>query len=150
VIVTEEEGRAAVDHVAHSWLMTPYHDCACVKGAGVDCAQIIKAVFVEAGVIDDFVIHGYSPQHFLHSDKEEYLGYVTRYAHEIEREQAKTGDVVLYRIGKAYAHGAIIVAPGWPNIIHAHYHSRMVRLGHGLAVHLGTPILGMKFFSFWP
>jgi cell wall-associated NlpC family hydrolase len=150
LVSPEAEQRAAVDRVAREFVGTPYHDGACVKGAGIDCAQLLRAVFVEAGIIDDLVIHGYSGQHFLHSDKEEYLGYVTRYAHEIEREQAKTGDVVLYKIAKCYAHGAIIVAPGWPNIIHAHYHSRMVRQGHGLAVHLGTPILGMKFFSFWP
>lgn len=148
--MTEDEGRAAVDRVARSWLSTPYHDCACVKGAGVDCAQLLRAVFVEAGIIDDLVIHGYSPQHFLHSSEEQYLGYVTRYAHEIERDAVKTGDVVIYKVGLAYAHGAIVVAPGWPRIIHAHYHSRMVRQGNGLAVHLGTKILGMKFFSFWP
>lgn len=149
--MTEDEGRAAVDRVAREWLGTPYHGSACVKGAGVDCAQLLRAVFFEAGIIEDVMIHGYSEQHFLHSDKEEYLGYVTRYAHEIAFEQVKTGDVALYKVGKCFSHGAIVVAPGWPHIIHAHYHSRMVRLGKGYAVHLGTKKPPeVKFFSFWP
>jgi cell wall-associated NlpC family hydrolase len=146
----ESEQRAAIDRVAREWIGTPFHDCSCIKGIGTDCAHLIKGVFCEAGILPDFVIDAYSPQHFLHSDREEFLEYVTRYAHEIERERSQTGDIVLYKIGRAFAHGAIIVAPGWPHIVHAHYHSRMVRKALGTSVHLGTPILGMRFFSFWP
>ena len=106
-------------------------------------------MFFEAGIIPDVEIETYSPQHFLHSTEEKFLGYVTRFAHEIERDRAQTGDVALYKIGKAFAHGAIVIAPGWPNIVHAHYGARMVRRGFGTSVHLGMPILGIKFFSFW-
>lgn len=147
----EASGRVAVDRVALEWRGTPFHDNACVKGpkGGVDCAHLLKGVYCEAGVIPDFEIEHYSPQHFQHSGEEKFLGYVTRFAHEIEPDRVQAGDVVLYKIGKAFAHGAIVIAPGWPNIVHAHYGARLVRRGFGTAVHLGQPILAIKFFSFW-
>jgi cell wall-associated NlpC family hydrolase len=149
--VNEQEGRAEVDRIAREWIGTPFHDLGEVKGknGGVDCAKLLKCVYVEAGVIPDFAIERYSPQHFLHSPDERFLGYVTRFAREIAPGAAQTGDVAIYKIAKAYAHGVIIIAPGWPHIVHAHFLSRMVRRGSGRAVHLGAPILGIKFFSFW-
>lgn len=149
--MTEEEERDAIDRIARTFISTPYHDLGEVKGrgGGVDCATLIKLVFIEAGQIESFDIGHYSPQHFLHSEEERYLGWVTKFAREIPQEQARHGDVVLYRIGLAFAHGAIIVKPGWPHIVHAHYAARCVLEASGTAVHLGTPILGMKFFTRW-
>jgi cell wall-associated NlpC family hydrolase len=146
----EAAARDKVDQIARTWIGTPYHDHGEVKGAGVDCATLLKCVYVEAGLIDDFQIGGYSPQFFLHHAEERYLGWVARFAAEIPLERVRHGDVVLYRIGKCFAHGAIVVLPGWPAIIHAHHATRCVRRGRGTAVHLGTAILDVKFFSLWP
>ncbi|TAK97549.1 MAG: hypothetical protein EPO08_21155 [Rhodospirillaceae bacterium] len=145
----EKKEREAVDRVAREWIGTPFHDNACVKGHGADCAQLLRGVFVEAGVLEPFDIPYYSPQFFLHQSDERFLGWVTKFAREIELADVRTGDVVLYRIGKCFAHGAIVVAPGWPNIIHAHHAARLVRPGFGTAVHLGAPVEGVKFFSRW-
>jgi cell wall-associated NlpC family hydrolase len=148
---TEARERDAVDRIAREFLGTPYHDAGQVKGkdGGVDCATLIKMVFVEAELIPPINIGYYSPQHFLHGDEERYLGFVTKFAREVMERDAKPGDVVLYKVGKCFAHGAVIVKPGWPHVIHAHYASQCVRLGLGDAVHLGTPILDRKFFTRW-
>jgi cell wall-associated NlpC family hydrolase len=147
----EIEERNRVDIIARQWIGTPFHDNAEIKGpqGGTDCARLLKCVFVEAGVIEDYIIPHYSPQFFLHSSEEKFLGYVTRHAREITKEEAKPGDVVVYKTGLCFAHGAIIVKPGWPHIVHAHYGARCVRRGFGTAVHLGTPIKDMKFFTRW-
>lgn len=147
--MTEVEQRDRVDAVARSWLGTPYHDCAQIKGVGVDCGMLLRAVYVEAGIVPDFAIAAYSPQHFLHSDREHYLGYVLQFAREVARDEAQHGDIVLYRIGHCFAHGAIILSPGLPNVLHAHSLSKMVRRGNVDAVHLGLPIRAVKFFSCW-
>jgi cell wall-associated NlpC family hydrolase len=147
--MNEEAARDAVDRVARTWIGTPYHDCAEVKGAGCDCATLLKCVMVEAGLLEDFKIEPYSPQHFLHSPVERYLGHVTAFAREIPLERVKHGDIVLYKVAKAFAHGAIVIKPGWPHIVHAHFAARCVRRGFGNAVHLGKPILAVKFFSRW-
>lgn len=147
--MTEAEQRARVDAIARTYISTPFHDHGEVKGAGVDCATLLKMVFVEAGVIAPFKLDHYSPQFFLHQKEERYIGWVTKFGREIAQEDAKVGDIVLYKIGHVYAHGALIVAPGWPTIIHAHFAARCVRRGDGRHPQLGTRVLGMKFFSLW-
>jgi hypothetical protein len=144
-----EGQRDRVDAVARSWLGTAYHNHGEVKGAGCDCATLLKCVYVEAGMIPPFDIGYYAPQHFLHQDEERYLGWVKRFAHEVPPEAVRHGDIALYWIARCYAHGAIVVKPGWPRIIHAHFASRCVREGLGTAVRLGTPVKGVKFFSMW-
>jgi hypothetical protein len=148
--VTEQAERDAVDRVARSWIGTPYHDHGEVKGAGVDCGKLLKCVFVEAGLIKDFTIGYYSPQHFLHREDQYYLTLVERFLDEVQPADVAAGDVALYWIGKCFAHGAIVVKPGWPHIVHAHSGARMVRPGFGTSVHLGLPIQAVKFFSRWP
>jgi hypothetical protein len=147
--MTEEAERDRVDAIARTWLRTPFHDHGEVKGAGVDCATLLKCVFLEAGLIEPFEIGYYSPQFFLHQSEERYLGWVRKFAHEIPLEHVKHGDVVLYKAGKCFSHAALIVKPGWPSIIHAHFGARCVRRGFGTSVHLGIPILDVKFFSKW-
>jgi cell wall-associated NlpC family hydrolase len=150
-MIDEKTGRDAVDRVAREWIGTPYHDLGEVKGpkGGTDCGKLIKCIFVEAGIIDDFDIPSYSPQHFQHRNDEEYLGFVTRFAHEIPLSAVQPADIVLYKIGMCFAHGAVVIKPGWPNIVHAHASSRVVRRGYGTSVHLGMPILDVKYFSLW-
>lgn len=141
--------RLDVVREAREWLGTPYHDHASVKGrqGGVDCAQLIREVFVRAGVITDFKIPYYSPQQFLHSDAEDYKRTVETFAREINEASALPGDVVLYKLGKAFGHGAIIIDPGWPNIIHASQPARMVVRGHGLEENLGARWRERRFFT---
>lgn len=147
--MTEQEQRERVVRVARTWLGTKYHDHGEVKGAGVDCATLLKCVYVEAGIMEPFDIGHYAPQHFLHQEEEQYLSYVMPRGREVSEAEAKPGDMVLYKVGKVYAHGAIILSPGWPSIIHAHFAVRHVIEGNGRNPHLGTPVLGVRFFSPW-
>lgn len=110
-----ESARAVVLAEARSWLGTPYHHHARVKGAGVDCAQILIAVFAACGLIPEIDTGDYPPDWMLHRDEERYLGFVRRYAAEVEAPAP--GDLVLYRVGRCYAHAGIVV--DWPVIIHA-------------------------------
>jgi len=147
--MTEEAERDLVNAIAQTWLATKFHDHGEIKGAGCDCATFLKCTFVEAGLIPQFEIGHYSAQFYLHQSEERYLGWVQKFAHEIPLDQVRHGDVVLYKVGKCFAHGALVAKPGWPHIIHAHFVARCVRRGFGHSVHLGMPILDMKFFSLW-
>lgn len=149
--MNEQEERDRVDRIVREWVGTPYHDHGEVKGkrGGTDCAKLLKCVYVEAGLMSDFEIAHYAPQFFLHQDEEKYLGYVMARGREITESEVKPGDMAIYKVGKCYAHGAFVVKPGWPNIIHAHYAARFVIPGNGRNPHLGTPVLGIRFFSPW-
>lgn len=145
--MNEQAAREHIDAIARGWVGTPFHDRGEVKGAGVDCATLLKCVATEAGIVEPFTLDHYSAQFFLHSAEERYLGWVRKFAREITEAEAKTGDIVLYRIGLCFAHGALIINPGWPHIIHAHYAARCVREDDGRRPRLGTKVLDMKFFS---
>lgn len=117
----------AIIDSAMTWLGTPYHHRACVKGAGVDCAQIIKAVFLEVGLIEHFEEGDYPPDWMQHRSEERYLSFVTDRADLVDTPLP--GDVALYKVGRCFAHGAIVV--DWPLIIHASNRDREVVLADG-------------------
>lgn len=149
-MTTEEIDRARVVAIAREWIGTPFHDHAEIKGAGCDCATFLKCAFTEAGLVAPFKLDHYSPQFFLHQKEERYIGWVTRFGREIDQSEARPGDIVLYRVGLCFAHGALIVDPGWPRIIHAHYAARCVREDNGERPRLGQRIHATKFFSLFP
>jgi len=113
----ETEQRARVVAVAHSWLGTPYHTGARLKGAGVDCLTLLAEVFAEAGLIARPDIPHYPQDWHLHRNAERYLEGLLKYTAEIHTEP-QPGDIVLWRFGRCFSHGAIVVK--WPVIIHSY------------------------------
>jgi NlpC/P60 family putative phage cell wall peptidase len=112
------EQRTAVIAEAESWIRTPYHSNAAVKGAGVDCAMLPLAVYTAALGMDPPKLPQYAMQWHLHRDEEKYLATVRDFgAVEIPFEELQPGDFVLWHIGRVYSHGAIVIK--WPKIIHA-------------------------------
>jgi cell wall-associated NlpC family hydrolase len=113
------EQRTAIVAEAESWLRTPYHSNAAVKGSGADCALMPLAIY--RAVIPDLPqlpMPRYVEQWHLHRDEEKYLGYVRALgAIEIPEADVQPGDFVLWHIGRVYSHGAIVTS--WPNVIHA-------------------------------
>jgi NlpC/P60 family putative phage cell wall peptidase len=108
--------REAVVAEARSWLRTPYHHLARVKGAGVDCAQLPLAVYEAAGVIPHQEA-AYAPQWHMHHEEELYVAFVERFAVEIAEAQVQPGDFAIWKFGKTFSHGAIVIDP--PRVIHA-------------------------------
>lgn len=114
--------RARILAAARSWLRTPWHHRARVKGAGVDCAQLLIAVYAEAGLIAEFETGDYPPDWMLHRSEERFLAFVRQYADQVEAPLP--GDLALYFVGHCFSHGALVVA--WPAIIHASNRDRNV------------------------
>lgn len=123
---TVEEQRAAVVAEAKSWMLTPWAHQARVKGAGVDCANLVIASYHGAGVIDDIDPGPYPRDWHIHKTEERFLAFVPSFAVEITEAEVKPGDLVLFRIGRVFSHGAIIV--DWPQAIHAAIQARKVVL----------------------
>jgi cell wall-associated NlpC family hydrolase len=111
----ERAQRAAVVAEARSWIRTPYHPRARLKGVGVDCAMLPAEVYARCGLIPAVEVAHYSPQLHLHRN-------ATRFLEEIEKRARVVpsplpGDMAVYRFGHAFAHGAIVL--DWPTIVHA-------------------------------
>ena len=132
--------------VARTWIGTPFHDQQGLKGVGVDCAHLLACVAIETGIVEPFTIEPYSPQFMLHSGDEKFVGYVERFAHEITEAEVQPADIVLYRIGRSFAHGAIIVE--WPRmVVHAFKTYRAVVVTGPFEADLRGR--AVKFFSLW-
>jgi cell wall-associated NlpC family hydrolase len=150
--MSEQEEREHVIEVARTWIRTPYHDLAQVKGAGCDCATLLAGVYSEAGIIPPIKLPYYSPQWFLHQNDETYMAQVLHFAHEVESPQM--ADVALYKlhrrgrpVGRTFSHGAIVVS--WPDrIIHAHKMSGIVIEMEAFESDLAGAVV--RFFSAWP
>ena len=113
-----DEDRLRVIETARAWLRTPYHPHAAVKGAGADCAMFPLAVYRECGMIPaDYKPPRYSPQWHLHHTEELYIAEVEKFCRE-KILTPNAGDFVLFRIGRAYSHGAIVI--DWPVVIHSY------------------------------
>ena len=114
---------------AYSWIDTPYHHAARVKGAGVDCAQLLIAVYSVVGILPvDFTVDDYPMDWHLHRDEERYLNHVLAYTHAVDVPQV--GDIALFKFGRTVSHGAILVAVEGEQlgIIHAYRSARCVCL----------------------
>lgn len=148
--MSEADERAAVVAAALSWAGTPYRHRARLKGVGVDCATLIQAAYVEAGLVADRPLPAYSPQWHLNRDAQAYLKEILDNAPEIPGPPGP-GDVAVWRIGRTFSHGAIVVA--WPRIVHATigrscYEDDALRAAW-LDQLPGGGERPRKFFSFW-
>jgi cell wall-associated NlpC family hydrolase len=140
----EKAERQAVVAEARTWMGTPYHDMARVKGAGVDCGMLLLEVFERCGLIDHVDVGYYSPDFYLHSSEPQYMNWVKKYAKEVQR-QPLPGDFVLYNFGRCAAHGVIVVE--WPTIIHAYKRYGIVSLDDATKGELPKRQAGI--YSFW-
>lgn len=161
----ERSERLAVVREAQSWVGTAFHHRGRIKArrdasgrivdqGGVDCAQSVYLVYraalpervpeIEAADLD------YGQQWNLSKEtarEERYLTTVLEHAREIGREDAKPGDLALFRWGLAFSHGAIVMTPAWPRIAHANSEAGSFMLDRA---DLG-PIARRKvrFFTLW-
>lgn len=145
--MTEKELRAAVIKEALTWEGTPFHDCAMVKGGGVDCLRLLYAPFREVGLIPDIVIPEYSPQWFLNRTENRLIDAILSIGAKEFDGPPEPADVVVVKFGRVYAHSAIVI--DWPIIITANPHARKVMINRAdiYNVFARRP---KKFFSYWP
>lgn len=110
--------RQKVINEALSWLGTPYHRSARIKGIGVDCGQFLIGVYEAANVLKPGECNpGYYPHEIhLHRDEEKYLEWVLKYCDPVETP--KPGDIAMFRFGKSSSHSAIVIE--WPKVIHSY------------------------------
>jgi cell wall-associated NlpC family hydrolase len=159
----EAAQRAAIVREARSWIGTPYHNCADVKGrnGGVDCGMLLVRVFVDTGLVAPFDPRPYPPDWHLHRAEEKYLGFVfdrTREVYFLPPPEGgrvwvrgvKPGDVAVFRFGRCYSHGGVVTAAAPLTIVHAYAPARCVVEGPiGQNPELADTRRARRFFSYW-
>jgi len=142
----ERGARLTVVAAARSWIGTPYHHAADVKHVGVDCAMFMVRVFVDLGLVEPFDPRPYTIDWFNHRDEERYMGFLLARAREVAEPQP--GDVMLFKLGRCFAHGGIVSQADPLRLIHAYSPARSVveeEIMRNAALS-GRPV---KFFSYW-
>ena len=140
--------RAAVVAAARSWIGTPYHHMADIRGAGVDCAMLLVRVYVDLGLVEPFDPRPYTRDWMMHRNEERYLGFLLARARLVETPDA--GDVILFRIGRCFAHGGVVSRAEPLTMIHA-----FLPAGHVVedevarSAELSARLPTAKFASYW-
>ncbi len=100
---------------ARSWLGTPFHHQARVKGAGVDCANLLIAVYCGLGLAELPKVDPYSQDWHLHQDEPRFLNMLMQYCEKVE--DPLPSDIAMFQYGRQAAHGAIVIDAN--TVIHA-------------------------------
>lgn len=113
------EARRAVVAAALDWLGTPYHHHGRIRGVGVDCAQILCAVYEACGLVPRVDPGVYATDWHLHRSEEVYADWLGRYCTRLPGSaRPQPGDVALFKFGRCFSHGAIVVDGGL--LVHAY------------------------------
>jgi cell wall-associated NlpC family hydrolase len=126
-----DQQRARIVAEAKSWIGTPYKGWSRLKRHGVDCGQLLAGVFINTGHLpaDLELPKDYSLQVAQHKEDTAYVEKVEEFMREIPESEVGPGDVVVYKLGLAFAHAGFVVY--WPDtIIHAMAHHG-VTYAHG-------------------
>jgi hypothetical protein len=59
VFFANEKRRRALEWEASSWVGTPFHAHARLKGVGVDCVQLAAALYIATGFLTEFEVGWY-------------------------------------------------------------------------------------------
>ncbi|MBT9165863.1 MAG: hypothetical protein DDT25_00525 [Chloroflexi bacterium] len=110
---------------AKSWVGTPYHPGGRIKGVGVDCAMLLAEVYERAGVVPRIDPGTYPPDFGQHRGEERFKHWLEKHGTLVE--DPMPGDVALFRFGRCYSHGAIMIGGG--QLVHAVLRDGMVSIG---------------------
>ena len=128
--MTEDQQRQSVIDEALTWQNTPHHNGAHIKGAGVDCGWLPIMVYSAVGLMPKVEPGRYPPDFMMHRGEEWYKSIADKYGRRLPAGQLpKKGDFALYKFGRIYSHGAIVM--DWPRIIHSY-------VGQGVVQALGN------------
>ena len=123
--MTKDTGRRTdVVAEARTWIGTPYHHAADVKGVGCDCGMLLVRVYVDLGLVAPFDPRPYTRDWHLHRSEERYLGLLLERTSKVAAPAP--GDVALFRYGRCFSHGGIVTRAEPLTIVHAFHPAGLV------------------------
>ncbi len=90
--------RGEIVRAARSWIGTPYHHQACLKGVGADCLGLVRGVWRDVFGSDVDAPVAYSPDWAEASGIEAMLEGARRRLVAVERDAVQPGDVLVFRL----------------------------------------------------
>jgi NlpC/P60 family putative phage cell wall peptidase len=94
---SEIDRQCEIVALARAWLGTPYHHQMSVQGAGTDCLGLVRGIWRELYGDEPQTMPAYSRDWAEASGEETLLDAARRHFAEIEINQAKPGDILVFR-----------------------------------------------------
>jgi len=110
--------------------------------------MLLVRVYCDLGLVEPFDPRPYTRDWFLHRSEERYLNFLLKLSREVR--EPKDGDVVLFRVGRCFAHAGIVSLAEPLTIIHAFANANCVVediIERNLE--LSSRIKNAKFASYW-
>ncbi|MEZ5923917.1 MAG: NlpC/P60 family protein [Hyphomicrobiaceae bacterium] len=111
--------RRDIVRIARSWIGTPYHHQASLKGSGADCIGLVRGIWRELFGREPEVPPAYSGDWSEATGQETMLAVASRHLVPVPVELIRQGDVLVFRLraGAVAKHVAIVSDLG--RMIHA-------------------------------
>ena len=97
---TSLEKTELIVNTARSWVGTPYHHQASLKGVGVDCIGLVRGVYRELYGVEPPELLNYSADWGDSNGNEEIVLAAYRYLEPVPLDALQPGDVILVRWAK--------------------------------------------------
>ncbi len=106
------EKQARLAEVARRWLGTPFHPHACVVHAGVDCVNLLGAIFTESGALDGWEFPAYTMDGGDHRGESQVIHWLDGNSRFkcLDDEARQPGDVLCFRLGRVPHHVGLLIA----------------------------------------
>lgn len=101
---------------ALTWVGTPYHHHGRIRGVGVDCLNLLAAVYSAVGLVEVGELGHYSQTWHHHRSEELMAEGISRYMRRVDAGQP--GDAVVFRFGRTHSHAGILIGDG--RFVHAY------------------------------
>lgn len=113
--------RKRIVSIAKAWIDTPYQHQASAQGAGCDCLGLIRGIWRELYGKEPMQVPAYTPDWAESLGRETLLNAAKNCLTPMSKDEAKPGDVLLFRMASTVPckHIAIMSAPD--RIIHAYW-----------------------------
>jgi NlpC/P60 family putative phage cell wall peptidase len=111
--------RGRIVALARSWIGTPYHHQASVKGVGTDCIGLVRGIWRALYGGEAEALPAYSRDWAESTGKETLIEVARRHLIEVAPADAQPGDVLVfrYRAGMIAKHAGLLATP--TTMIHA-------------------------------
>lgn len=111
--------RARAVSIARSWVGTPYHHQASLRGAGTDCLGLVRGVWRELYGRDAEIPPPYCADWAETSARETMIEAAARHMQRIAREDVGAGDVLIFRFKRGMMAKHAALATSTHTMIHA-------------------------------
>jgi NlpC/P60 family putative phage cell wall peptidase len=151
--------RTHIVSLARSWLGTPYHHQASLRGAGCDCIGLVRGIWRELYGREAEALPAYTRDWAEGSGRETLIEAARRHLIEVPPCDAQPGGVLIFRWrrGTLAKHCAILSAPAVPPLPACGERAgvrgshRQIPIGSATMIHAleGAPVSEVAFSPWW-